>query len=548
MIITLYKNYPFNEDYNQVIHHSVIDTYLQNLPKFTIETYTSSFFRNEDTLIFDENLTDGLNQNENINDYNYMVISGTDTGFKFYCFIESITHNNNNCEVTYKVDVWNTYSNKINVNFGIVSQNLRLVENFSTPYPYNLPVELYSNKKITLQKFESEQTRRFYVLAKIQMYTVSQSGDVTTRTQKIIKLKIDSNTDTISKQGVFNIINLLSINTQQYTFNYNNISYNMQIMNFYIVPSTEITIYDDEVNITIGNSIFSFLPQFADQTEHLSLEHNTKSFIISFLSDDDFKIIGIGHINNMIPIKLTGQSILGELTYIVTYSGDIIFYLSINNSFYDITNDYFYELPVDLATKESLQIQNLNRKLESRNIEITATSGVLTGFNTALTGIGKLIESAVTENYLGIAYGIERTLNSEIESLSTFEKAKTKYEQVNAKLYTSSQAVKLAQNIAYLMQYGMCKFIGDFNNYDDVIKIKSQYGYRTNKIVGTEIYNVNNKEYDILNKPTIQNKSEYDYIKFDTIDIKANLPQNIIRKFNTILLNGVKIYYNTGNI
>ena len=270
MKIVLYKNYPFNDDYNQVIHYTKIDSYLATLPKLELN-YLNIFFRNGDTIIFDETLL-----YENINNFNYLVIENTDTGFKFYCFIEDITHNNDNCELTYKIDYWNTYSNKLSINFGTISQNLRLSENFNVKYPYKLPIELYSNKKINLVKFDNNQTNNFYVLAKVQIYTLGQSGEVTNRTQKIIKIK-RTGYDYISRQGVFNIINLLAINSQLYTFTLNNVVYNLEIVNFYIIPTTEITIYDDSVNITIGNSIFSFLPQFADSTEHLSIEENSKT-------------------------------------------------------------------------------------------------------------------------------------------------------------------------------------------------------------------------------------------------------------------------------
>lgn len=113
--VTFYKGVRFNKTYNNVFWYpaqSAQDNYFASL---TSKSYNSIVYQN----MTDNTIRVGL-PFKDLQGYNYFTFINNSANYerkKFYCFIDSMTSvNNNNTEIKYTVDVFNTFAFDYTVN------------------------------------------------------------------------------------------------------------------------------------------------------------------------------------------------------------------------------------------------------------------------------------------------------------------------------------------------------------------------------------------------------------------------------------------------
>ena len=560
-------------------------------------TFTGSYiyYENSGELVIDYQLGQ-----KTIYNYNYMKVEEytDDTNTLIltrYCFIQDIKLKNDCAYIDYIEDVWSSYSDKISGTTESYLCNSRLL---SYPNSYSislrkLPVDYDGNKSPIIN---SEEHTSFSILVKIQYYNAAKYGESTERDYDVFLLhnlirsfRVDGSTkirtivnDTISFSisEVYEIVNkIVKYQSSQKIFNTETATTAtryFEVSDFIIIPSTFIfdSWFEDieYVNDTHGRNLISYF--IADEPIDLDapVSYNEPYYVLrkvkSSSSDrfqtgylkvfnNDFKRISYGTFNTQISCINNGNQFNVSVVFYFS-KGMISIFLKSQNALVDITNDFVYIVPFTSILGEENAMRNLTRAITNVSFGTEIGKELLSvGTNIASFGTGT---NSLNERIKKLMYtksGRITTSNSRLEKAERLMQRQrdmifdvpTMFEglfnlpfndvmKINAPLYTTNKGTFAKSEGILNAKFGIFDITINPSNEDSVNKTINNGGY--------EVYEIINDFNKLaLNNPSyfINNSYYYNFIKFEYVNLYGSFSRNIALVLNSILENGVKIWF-----
>lgn len=447
----------------------------------------------------------------------------------------------------------------------------------------------------------------FYCLAKIQMYKLGQASRITERQQFIVLLSnVPKKYYTQDEHGQM-VEHTKDIN---YYYNYNSIAdvkknllieninymiqsiityrssddsafkikafrdnYEYEIENFYLIPSSfNITgIFQSvptcAVNIEISSvycgihMIKNQFPGFAFGYQNdlfdlsIGFEDNLPINVASKSLQNNFKRLSIGTYTSQYEINNNGTSCLIQI-YAIKNVYDFELYLHFQNKIIKITEDFVHEIPFNAMSSEDFQLRKLNKTLQTVNGVASIGAGVIDmGLDMAtMGGIGasKTITNKVVrrKNKKTGTFDIFSKTHTEKMNISPNENISgmvgdsgkiisgiTSIIEANAPFYSSMYGTfNSTPNGGINAKYSLCEFVINSDNDNFITELINETGY--------EVYEMN---FDALHA-TPSNNENYNVIKYNFANIYGAFDQETREILETILENGIKIWYNINGI
>lgn len=614
MIVTLYKDCVFTKDYSEVCstwdigddEGNARDKYLSSLrsKEYTIE----DIYLQYNGVI---SVPFSIYSFGNIIDtVNYLKIKkGSSSTFQFFAFVDKVVIKNQLAFIYYSVDYWHTFFSVDNLRRGILCNSMQLdyTSDFggagsSVNITRYLPPVKLEPKEIEYKQLIPT-NGKFYILAQVQKYKGTRSGDTSYRTVTTVMLSRWKYSTSEAYEYAFDYETAMTL-----------ISFYVQSMaeelTWHRGEYTEATGYYNIDNITL-------IPQIYDPDEKLVpfVLHDTPSetetkvnFFGYFLSDNedlgyntgfiqiepfssyknyglltsveiqnDFNTIGIGTLSSNFELVQCGQS---YTAYIYYYYDEIDFKLLLlcQNKFLDITDSFVIDFPINSITGEANAQRKMARTMSTINNAIKIGEGVAqvvadiytfggaTGANAITSGTGQVLSdnTSVVPYRQGFAnwqsqyaptadfgytvqdvtqnrtyVGYNGSKQNAITGVGKIANGITGIIEANAPLFTSSTAIR-SDGLNTISSR-----IGVF-----LIKIKTAFNTAYfNSAINVNGYRVqeviedNNHMQSVFNAFTDLSPSDlsYDILKFLYVDYIDNSERaDVIKK---ILCNGVRIWY-----
>lgn len=574
--ITLYKNCILNETYQNVIstgtksNSTVLELYLDRLQSKQINDIDFVYQETEGTLIFDYKIDNG-----NIYDYNYMKVECYNDEdetllFKRYCFIQDIRLNNDCVYLDYEEDIWSSYSGKITKITESYLSRSRVLNYFSKNITLRtLPEEYNGNEKPTIN---SENNSLFYVIANVQYYNSSAYGQSTRRFYKTFLLGFEPSGwpypqeewvehKSMPLDYVTGMANFLNSMQSAGRFHYLNEEYYYRIENYKIIPYNILSLFEStefaQIRMTGVISIFHIVHLYECT---LNSKYNLNS-IKTYTVTNNFKRLSIGTFNNQIPVVNNGTNLDIEFKLWLEDAGINIF-MYIENQIIDITEDFTYTVPFDEIEGEKNSLYNTQRHL--KNIEYVAQTALNIISGGKAIAINNGIKNDISSNINSLLYTPSGKITSSKKKLNTIEKLRkgsSYYDEkiLNEKIgmgkesisgimnlirnnlpyYTSNQGNFAKSDALLNVIFGLCDMQISSDNDNYVKKMINNTGYVVYE------YTTNLNDFDIYNADYFSiNNINYNVIMFETINVIGEFPRRVALILNSILENGIKIWYN----
>lgn len=543
--ITLYKNCILNNKYQEVIspytenghNKNILEEYLDTLPKLLLEDIDEVYYKNNDKLNIDLELFG----NTNIYEFNYMKIlyynENNELKLMRYCFINKINVNDEIVQLFYEEDIFSTYilDTKRTLPNKIIRKRF-LPYNYGAGV-YKISAEYLSSKKPILDYSENT---LFYIIMTYQDYIGNSFGESTDRNYRTSLLeKATTHRDEESQQIVtdfkrqFNysevkevLLNLV-ITQPKGRYTTTGTSHFYEIGDIYIIPVeynvesffniTPSTPYGQYIQVSDNNPT-------SDNAYYIVCwqPNNNKLYKeeIIYTSNDidgtNFRILSIGTLNTQIPINNIGV----DFNYSILFQIDEVnvkLYLSLQNSLYDISEDFLFDLPIKSYKGEEMSLARLSRNLGNISSFYKIASSFIPGkqgFNLSKAGSigGSFIEGTS-----------ELIIN-------------------NAHLHTSNVSSFVSSSGVINAHFGIIIFKIDSVNDDYINYYVENNGYSLDGYVIDNNFIINDfivSKYFGLG----QRKLHYDVVKFEKMNIIGSFTNEIANKLNEIFTNGVKIWY-----
>lgn len=555
--VTLYSNCILNDKYQNVFSTgiydgaSILNKYLNSLSHlgFTLE---NTYYENEQDLVLERFIFD----NYDIYSFNYMKVEQyNDNNVKTltrYCFINRIQVKNSLVYVSFKEDIWSSYSDKIRgiLPSYLISSRAKEYRTF-TPEILKLPENYDGSHNLSLNALKSE---KVYILAEIQTFYVTSASDPIDARYSCYALI--SNYE--GTEFTFNITELYQRLVDLFIFssgaklcfiNDLNSKKNYSVGDIYILPS------DFNLSRFIGNDIVMVLDDNAGSvtipnTSRFRMYELNRNLMTEYYDvythyfQNDFKRISLGTHSQQFKVVNNGNSI----TYKVQFSYDlsnISLRLNLQNQIYDITDSYSFNyssIPItaDAAQQRKIANQIKNAQLNAQSFKSGVNIGVgLTGmFTSFMAGWITYDETQkISLPYMNSnALSTGRFLSGIGDAISASKQQKL----INSKMYSTSQSYwgnsKFFVN--YFTLYLECSILPSNENF--IKDIINNDGYDTSVII---------KEYDKLENenPTywlsLNEPINYNTIKFVSANVYGSFTDEIASYLNLILENGVKIWF-----
>lgn len=605
--ITLYKNVILNETYQNVFSmgkindESILEKYLNKIEN---EEYVHSnlifeleevYQENNGTFIFDYSLFD----EDTIYEYNYMKIETIEeetgnTKLLRYAFINSIKLVNELVYLTYKEDMWSSYSDKI---FGITESylNRSRVINYGDDYslsPYKLPIEYDGNNYLNISKLNNL-AEEYYIIGQVQYYNTSDyktSNKRFLRTfllSRIIKqddkwLVFNSFNDIFTIQSSINEliskqslkINLIDVDEGGYNLLATEFYY--EIQNITLIPSSmidnfiktkegidleETTDFDEFANYVTDGLALDITTPTIDITNSLFLHplvfpFNLEDGNTEVTINNNFKNISVGTFSSQFPIINNGTDIkIKTLISVNDFNFDI--YIAINNNIYNITNDFVVPLPFSQITGDIMAQRGVMQELKNNNIKndkIIATSNFVgKTINNAFDIVGSIDKASIynklTSRASEIGFGsqvvnigknVTDIATSSINYGASLDKLNNELDANNAPVYSSTKGIFSKSEAFTNANYGICIISINSDNDEFVKKSINNLGYITyNYINDISKLKINNPDYFL----ELENPIHYNVIQFKSINTYGSFTREIANILNTIFKTGVKIWF-----
>lgn len=585
MILTLYKNCILNDNYNEVfdltlrtvdgVESSVFTDYLKSLKNTVINLPNVYYSRN---MSFTLGIS-GDNKAKEAFEYNYCKIEAE--GIVRYCFITDIQLANSVATYYTEEDIWSNYAYDMQIRYGYLTQSKKLKYNNLDINFYHLPQEYQSNNKIILyeaHKITQSERIKFNIICQLQCYTIATKEHPTKRASKYVLITNSSANYNFTYLEATSL--LLSI---EYASSFatltlgDNLKWvgvdtaNYEIDNIYIIPARwgigAWVKNASEQNKTAG---LVASKTFEMQSKESALggftTFNANFYNLAyFLIDDGFyhnpRLLEEGAIKNNFKTKSIGTytsqydlSMNGtDITYSVTcFSSDTSFnlFLNVQEKIIDITNDFYYDIPIDALTADVMAQRKIAHNLAIYNNVKGIISGTAeTALNAASLATGNI--SATTIRTKKLNYGKHGNLTSGKYN------SQTSYNPLGTGTYKGilGGVGDIADGIAGLI----AEFTPAYTSVSGVFAtsiailnaslgiVYSEITPDNEKIVNDFISLVGYNVYEVIKQNIIfsQNFIDYNILRFNEIDIYGSFPQSIKLALENILTSGFKIWYNS---
>lgn len=534
MIITLYENCRLTKAYNEVFKSTFLEGYLNTLTKYSYilqegdEVYLTNKGRCNLDAITQGNLK-----------CNYMKVEDNVNNITRYFFIDDYDIVNGVAIVDYTEDVWATYSSKINIIKGDVS-NLRYGIGSDIRH---LPNDYISNNKLTISSLENNTSGKYNIILVLQVYTLVSGGELEDRNLTNV---IITDRETMLPKGYSMIeaeelINqLLKYSSKPNCFNYRQTGetgygyYNYEIVNAYFVPEVMLSnislILTGLNNFTKGDANHSVICDAKEVTDGIY----TKSKILN----SNFKRYAIGTLDNFIEIDENGTSI--KLEYLYSFdNNNFHINLKIGTSIIDVTSSFNYDLPINVQSADVTQQQAIARELKNRALDIQKSETLGKGINNIIGDVSKLAIGTgmvmLDNPFKGASMMVEASssiVNSGIDMAYSLQKNDLNRWYTNYKTYKTGTKVNTGSNLLLNAQYGIIELIVVPDNENYINSLIEVVGYKTLKIV---------TDNSLLTTP--QENKDYNIIKFNSVWMYGNFPHSIQLILEEILAKGFKIWF-----
>lgn len=536
--ITLYKNCKITADYFFVLDNKFLyekngitkTAFLHYLDTLYQVSYTTSDFYLVETGKLNIPFTGDVSD---IYSYNYMKITTDKTqdcyAEKFYFITDMVQNSFSTVTALYTEDKWGNYSDKIHL-FPSYLERKKHVFNGSL---YNPAIAYNSNKPFIFRALKTG--FRYKILVNYQFFNMSTQGEITNREIGSALIGIDDPDLQLETPYISNINNVLDL--------INNImisSSTVRLSDQRYYEVTKISILPDYIRlntrqigdkyIIINNIKYYFMSIFTgyEETELTDIEEFEN---INFKSD--FKITGIGVYSFQIPLLINGKDKQIKLL-LYKYASEVKIFLSLDGSLYDFTDYFEYKYPVSIDNATTTQQQKIAQKLNETLLENQKTQatimGVLSGVN---LGIGALSigmgskyddQNLVRGGYNYIMAGEQGIVNSVI----AVQNADAKLKAIKSAQYTSNKSYVTSSdnliNSVYGFGYTTLEPINEFIVNEDIL------------LNGYSLFEVHDDD-------VFDNSYTDDVIKFNSAKVYGNVTQSIIKWFNNLFTNGIRIYY-----
>lgn len=578
MKITLYKKCILSNSYSEVfdVFHKdsnnkvALERYLASLQKYEIQA-DNVYVPNSGRITLE--LSEG---DVNVYEYNYMYLEDEDNNFRRYCFIDDITVVNGLAVISFSEDIWSNYASSMEIRKSLLVRS-RATKYGSWSIPFYAPgMEYEGNNELLIKTVNGApisvmNPAGLNILCQIQTYNTTEQGVISDRqvftamigyiagatTPKFLydffpqAEGADGYSATEVIQSLYKLSSAKSIK-QAGTDRY------FQISNVLIVPNYFTEIIDGKEigrvsNVVISNGTIQcvflelgFSNFHTDGTKTKLTQQGELYFFKNFNIKNDFKLLGVGTINRIIPVTPNGNNI--KMSFGVSYDNfSIALFLSVQNQLYEITEDFACEVPISVQTADVTQQQAAARELRGLNAKLGIANGALQirkgvldtsiGFGSALLG-GAIGGVTGTGMIIGGASSFVSGTTEIGKGITTIIGSSKELEVANRKMFTTNKAISVKQNTLINGVKDLLLYYIDANNTTEVQANIDNTGYVCNEIVD-----------DLFNKPITDTvATAYNVMRFDFANIFGNFTQNIAKALRAILYNGFKIWYNETKI
>lgn len=578
MKITLYKKCILSNSYSEVfdVFHKdsnnkvALERYLASLQKYEIQA-DNVYVPNSGRITLE--LSEG---DVNVYEFNYMYLEDEDNNFRRYCFIDDITVVNGLAVISFSEDIWSNYASSMEIRKSLLVRS-RATKYGSWSIPFYAPgMEYEGNNELSIKTVNGApisvmNPAGLNILCQIQTYNTTEQGAISDRqvfttmigyiagatTPKFLydffpqAEGADGYSATEVIQSLYKLSSAKSIK-QAGTDRY------FQISNVLIVPNYFTEIIDGKEigrvsNVVISNGTIQcvflelgFSNFHTDGTKIKLTQQGELYFFKNFNIKNDFKLLGVGTINRIIPVTPNGNNI--KMSFGISYDNfSIALFLSVQNQLYEITEDFACEVPISVQTADVTQQQASARELRGLNAKLGIANGALQirkgvldtsiGFGSALLG-GAIGGVTGTGMIIGGASSFVSGTTEIGKGITTIIGSSKELEIANRKMFTTNKAISVKQNTLINGVKDLLLYYIDANNTTEVQANIDNTGYVCNEIVD-----------DLFNKPLTDTvATAYNVMRFDFTNIFGNFTQNIAKALRAILYNGFKIWYDETKI
>lgn len=575
MNITLYKKCILSNSYSEVfdVFHKdsnnkvALERYLASLQKYEIVA-DNVYVPNSGKITLE--LSEG---SVNIYEYNYMYLEDTDNNFRRYCFIDDITVVNGLAVISFSEDIWSNYASSMEIRKSL------LVRSRATKYgdwsiPFYAPGMAYEgNNELSIKTvngvpFYGMNPAGLNILCQIQTYNTTEQGVISDRQvfTAMIGYVVGGTTpefyfdfmpESVGSNGysATEVIQSLYKLSSAKSIKQGNDEKYFQISNVLIVPNYFTEIIDaKEVgrvsNVVLSNGtiqcVFSelgFSSKHDDGTSTKLTQKGELYFFKTFNIKNDFKLIGVGTINRIIPVTPNGNNI--KMSFGISYDNfSIALFLAVQNQLYEITEDFACDVPISVQTADVTQQQASARELRDLNAKIgisNAKSEMLTSAIQTFIGGATMAVTPLVGDLNQLLRGgsmVAEAKNRNIRASNELIGSNKELEIANRKMFTTNKAISVKQNTLINGVKDLLLYYIDANNTTEVQANIDNTGYVCNEIVD-----------DLFNQPITDTvATAYNVMRFEFANIFGNFTQNIAKALRAILYNGFKIWHDETQI
>jgi hypothetical protein len=560
---------------------TAFDRYLETLTKFTVEV-DEVYATNSGRLTFELDGPYG-----NIHECNYMKVYDDYNDFTRYAFIDTMTVVNGLVSISYIEDIWSNYAKEMHLRNSLLTRS-RIIDygevdfiikpngdrgNMKIPF-YTLPASYTGNNALTIKRVfdnsvvdENNVGNFCNLVVEMQWFKLTEKGEVSERQTGVFMVSVAaSGEDDIYREGgtyqldIDRMVDCLSriivLSSNKKIINNDSLEneFNYEISKSYLLP-IEFGATRLAPDITTPfNDIFRRGKDFKLVDESAT---PYKGYIFNKLDKDigypvlqasyqiphNFKTIGVGSVTRAINIVENGTDINVDI-YTIHDDNNFGVYISLQNQFIEITEDFQYIFPIAVQSADVTQQQRTARAVENVSGALQVIGGVANivtgaatlGTSTALLGVGQASgqlgtmragQNAVlgsTGDILGGAKGLVGGITNLVVA--------------NKDMYVTNRGINARSNASINARYGLVKFEIVPDNEREMRNIINETGYVCNEIVDEEILKSANTGYE----------NEYNVLLFEYVKVYGNFAQNIASALGDILLNGFKIWYDESAI
>lgn len=569
--ITLYQKCLLTNEYREGFNMRIpanIDTYLATLTKLNIYTGDDVYYTNNGTISIENSGLTAFNANL----YNYMVFSSTVSGVtsKRYCFIKSITLVNEVAVVEYEEDIWTNYSSSMVLRYGFLTQAKRTT---LSGYETFLPKEYNTNQPLTLSTVSGGTSNKCYVVLDVNFFNLNQDGIGTNRVFYSIllgnrKVPVDSSQQEIGTPQysyVWDCDNdLMRMLCQMkaytgtapigHTFYYGDVTVPYDPANPYYFEITRALIIPYDVGYGLFNTallstnllrktmddyfIFNSIGYLLADNASVLTKTTPIMYTLSILGGDlynsklglegnapytysttitnDYTIVGFQNNSRFISLKPNGQSINIEWRFVCGISGSSLL-LNVNDDISDITNDFEFNIPLNVQTADITQQAQISRNLSEMANSYNQLGTIWSG----ITGSSAAIKQDNTTGFIGSYFGA--MAKQEMNLIN--REAITARKSVTNKAVSSNDMSFFNASIPYglyIAQITPC-------NSDDVTAFINRFGYAYDNVLV--------RDSDIFDSTAQDN-----YVRFADCIIYGGFSDEIATTLKDILKNGIYLF------